>query len=111
MRYANADLGEAVTQVKAAREALIKFRTRTRIVDPAADIQARMGVMTNLQQQLAAALIEYDTTSASDPRVIKAQRRIDVIRDRIVIERQTFASDNTETGAVGEDYPARIIRP
>jgi len=31
-----------------------------------------------------------------------------VIRERIVIERQTFASNNTETGAVGEDYPTLI---
>jgi capsular polysaccharide transport system permease protein len=112
MRYATADLDDAVVQVKAARAALTSFRTRTRIVDPAADIQARMGVMTNLQQQLAQSLIEYDllatTTSPSDPRVTKAQQRIDVIRDRIVIERQAFASDNTETGAVGEDYPTLI---
>jgi len=112
MSYANADLEEAVELLKAAREALTRFRTRTRIVDPAADIQARMGVMTNLQQQLAEALIEYDllatTTAASDPRVIKAQRRIDVIRKRIVIERQTFTSTTTETGAVGEDYPTLI---
>ena len=112
MSYANADLDEAVEQLKAAREALTRFRTRTRIVDPAADIQARMGVMNNLQQQLAEALIEYDllatTTSSNDPRLTKARQRIDVIRERIVIERQTFASNNTETGAVGEDYPTLI---
>ena len=112
MRYANADLDDAVAQIKAAREALTSFRTRTRIVDPAADIQARVGVMTNLQPQLAQSLIDYDllatTTTPGDPRMNRAQRRIDVIRDRIVIERQTFASDNTETGAVGEDYPTLI---
>lgn len=112
MTYANDDLQDALAQVKAAREALIKFRTRTRIVDPAADIQSRMGVMNNLQQQLAEALIEYDlllrTTSENDPRLTTAQQRIDVIRERIIIERQTFASDNTETGAVGEDYPTLI---
>ena len=112
MRYANADLEEAIVDLKKAREALTRFRTRTKIVDPAADLQARLGVMTNLQQQLAEALIEYDlllTTSIdSDPRLTKAQQRIDVIRERILIERQTFTSDNTETGAVGEDYPTLI---
>ncbi len=112
MRYANADLDEAVVALKSAREALTRFRTRTRIVDPEADIQARMGVMNNLQQKLAEALIEYDllltTTSTNDPRLLKAQQRIDVIRERIVIERQTFTSTNTETGAVGEDYPTLI---
>lgn len=31
-----------------------------------------------------------------------------MIRERINIERQTFASTNTDTGAVGEDYPSLI---
>ena len=112
MRYAREDLDEALERLKGAREALTQFRTRTRIVDPAADIQGRMGVMNNLQQQLAAALIEYDllrgTVGEGDPRLKKAQQHIDVIRERIDIERQTFASTNTDTGAVGEDYPSLI---
>ncbi|MDK3020800.1 sugar transporter [Pseudodonghicola flavimaris] len=112
IRYAQADLDEAIDRLKAAREALTQFRTRTKIVDPAADIQGRMGVMNNLQQQLASALIEYDllreTASPSDPRLTKAEQLIEVIRERIRIERQTFASDNTDTGAVGEDYPSLI---
>lgn len=112
MRYARDDLDTAIARLKDAREALTRFRTRTKIVDPEADIQGRMGVMNNLQQQLAEALIEYDllrgTTSDTDPRLTKAQQRIDVIRERIRIERQTFASDNTDTGAVGEDYPSLI---
>ncbi|MDE4193160.1 sugar transporter [Phaeobacter gallaeciensis] len=112
MRYAREDLDEALEQLKGAREALTSFRTRTRIVDPEADIQGRMGVMNNLQQQLAEALIEYDllrgTVGENDPRLKKAQQHIDVIRERINIERQTFTSTNTDTGAVGEDYPSLI---
>ena len=112
LRYATADLDEALAELKLARERLTNFRTRTRIVDPEADIQGRMGVMNNLQQQLAEALIEYDllaeSSNANDPRLTKAQQKIDVIRERIRIERQTFASDNTDTGAVGEDYPNLI---
>ncbi|MBI6630651.1 sugar transporter [Pontibaca sp. S1109L] len=112
MRYARGDVAEALERLGAAREALTGFRTRTRIVDPAVDIQSRMGVMNNLQQQLAEALIASDmlrgTTRDNDPRLINARQRIDVIRERIAIERQTFASDNTDTGAVGEDYPNLI---
>lgn len=112
MGYAQVDLNEAVDLLKAAREALTQFRTRTRIVDPQADIQGRMGVMNNLQQQLATALVEFDllqgSLSEDDPRLLTAGRTIKVIRERIDIERQTFASDNTETGAVGEDYPSLI---
>ncbi len=112
MGYARIDLDEAVAQLKFAREELTKFRTRTRIVDPEADIQGRMGVMNNLQQQLAEALIEHDllegTVSEGDPRTRKSLQRIEVIRARIDSERQTFTSDNTDTGAVGEDYPSLI---
>lgn len=112
MRYARIDLDESVEQLKAAREALTQFRTRTRIVDPEADIQGRMGVMNNLQQQLAEALIEHDLlqsrVGAEDPRIKQIMQRIGVIRTRIDSERQTFASNNTDTGAVGEDYPSLI---
>ncbi|TKA84341.1 sugar transporter [Sulfitobacter sp. 15WGC] len=112
MRYAREDLEEAVLRLKAARETLTAFRTRTQIVDPEADIQGRMGVMNNLQQQLAEALIELDllreTTSDGDPRLVQARRRIEVIRDRIFDERRTVVSDTTENGAVGEDYPSLI---
>ena len=112
MRYARIDLEEAVTRLKSAREALTAFRTRTQIVDPEADIQGRMGVLNNLQQQLAEALIAFDllseTTSTNDPRMTQAQRRIEVIQERIQSERETFASDTTENGAIGEDYPTLI---
>ncbi len=112
MGYARQDVQEALERLKSAREAMTQFRTRTQIVDPAADIQNRMGVMANLQQQLAQALIEGDllreTVSISDPRATKAQREIEVIRNRIAIERQTFATDSTENGALGEDYPSLI---
>ncbi|MFP4275505.1 MAG: sugar transporter, partial [Paracoccaceae bacterium] len=108
MRYAQADLDEAVARLKAAREALTRFRTRTQIVDPSADIQGRMGVLNNLQQQLAEALIDYDllietTSNLDDPRLAQARRKIDVIRERIARERENFASD--EVMGADADYP------
>lgn len=113
MRYANEDLETALARLKSAREALSQFRSRTQIVDPAADIQGRMGVLNNLQQQLAQALIENDivlgTTQEGDPRREQAVRRIQVIRDRIAAERRTFASDS-ETQIAGETYPALIAQ-
>ena len=112
LRHARADVEVAVERLRETREAMTEFRSRTQIVDPAADIQGRMGVMNNLQQQLAEALINYDllhgTTRENDPRMVTARKRIDVIRERIRIERQTFASNNTETGGVGKDYPNLI---
>lgn len=112
MSYAREDLENSVERLKLAREALTSFRTRTRIVDPESDLQGRMGVMSNLQQQLAEALIEYDllksTTSPSDPRVSQVQRRITAIQDRIKLEREAFATESIETGAGQEDYPDLI---
>ena len=110
IRYANIELAQAQDQLKSARAALTDFRTRTQIVDLEADIQARMGVVSNLQQRLATELVEFDelatTTSSEDPRFIQAQRRISVIRERITEERSTFA--NTEVLSTGEDYPTLI---
>lgn len=112
MGYARADLEDALALLKSAREELTSFRTRSQIVDPESDIQTRMGVMTNLQQQLAEALVEFDIlrggTLGNDPRVRDLERRVDVIRERIKIERQNFASSSRETGGLGQDYPTLI---
>lgn len=109
MRYARLDLEESVGRLKQAREALTAFRSSNQLVDPASDIQGRMGVMNSLQQQLAQSLIELDllvgTTSDSDPRLRQAQRMIDVIRERIASERQQLSSSGTDTG---DDYPELI---
>lgn len=113
MRYATDDLEVALTRLKGAREAMTQFRTRTSIVDPESDIQGRMGVISNLQQQLAASLVDYDllrlqTDNSDDPRITQAKRRIDVIRERIAAERQTFSNASGEVGEINEDYPELI---
>ena len=112
MRYAQSDLDEALERLKSAREALTSFRTRTRIVDPTADLQGRLGVMNNLQQQLAEALISYDllleNSREGDPRLQQAEQRIEVIRARISSERDAFATGGDDVGAVGDDYPSLI---
>ena len=113
MRYANEELEIAIARLKDAREALTRFRTRTQIVDPETDIQGRMGVMNNLQQQLAEALVEQDLllatiTSETDLRIVQGQRRIDVIRARIAAEREAFANADDDIGGVGEAYPTLI---
>lgn len=110
LRAAEEDVQESLTRLKAAREELVKFRTRTQIVDPESDLRTRMGVQNSLQQQLAQALIDYDlvagVASDDDPRVVNAARRIEVIRDRLAEERESFAADQSADG--GEGYPALI---
>ena len=112
MRYARIDLEEAVARLKTAREALTTFRSTNQIVDPDSDIQGRMGVMNNLQQQLAQALIELDllagTTNVGDPRLRQGERLIEVIRQRIAGEREQLSSGGTNAGGTGDDYPRLI---
>ncbi|MEP1994409.1 MAG: sugar transporter [Ascidiaceihabitans sp.] len=110
LRYAQRDLEVSLRRLKDAREALILFRTRTQIVDPATDLQGRLGVVNNLQAQLAQALIDLDVlldqSSENDPRVKQARRTIEVIKNRIVIERENVASGDITVG--GEDYPTLL---
>ncbi len=110
MRYAREDVEQAVERLKTAREAMTAYRSRTQIVDPAADIQGQMGLLANLQGQLAEALIELDllkeTTQPSDPRVSQAERRIAVIESRIADERRKFGVGGKGPG--GEDYATLV---
>lgn len=111
-RNAEADLEAALQRLRAAREALAQFRARTQIVDPVADIQGRLGVLNNLQQQLAEAFVSYDlllqTSESSDPRVRQAQRRIDVVRNRISEERRMFAEQDITVDDT--NYPQLIAQ-
>lgn len=112
MASAERELEAALDRVRAAREELAAFRARTQIVDPLADIQGRMGVINNLQQQLAQALVDYDlllqTATDTDPRVRQAERRIEVIRERIAAERRTFATQDVTVFET--DYPRLIAQ-
>ncbi len=106
LAFARDELTEAETRLRLAREALTEFRSRTQIVDPAADIQGQMGLLNTLQQELAGALIELDllrgNTRPSDPRIAQAERRIDVINRRIADERRKFSIGGA--GPQGSDF-------
>ena len=105
-RYAAEDLDTALARLKSAREALTQFRLENEIVDVEADIASQMGLLSGLQSQQTEALIELDLLSdsarAGDPRLEQAQRRLQVIEDRIAEERQKFGSGGT--GPTGTSY-------
>ncbi|WP_245897951.1 sugar transporter [Pseudoprimorskyibacter insulae] len=107
-RYAREDLEQAVARLKSAREALTRFRSETRIVDPSADIQGQLGLVNSLEAQLAGAIIELnlllETARDSDPRVETAQRRISVIQTLIEEERQKFGLGRGSDPESGQDY-------
>ncbi len=110
-RLAAMDLDDAETALTEARRALTEFRAAEQIVDPTADLQGQMGLISALQEQLADEMIRTDLlksqTRAGDPRLIAGEQRISVIRDRIAEERQKIG-----TGIVGggseTDY-ARLV--
>jgi capsular polysaccharide transport system permease protein len=106
-RYAREELDLAIERLKDARQALTRFRNETRIVDPTADIQGQMGLLNSLQTQLAEALIELDlvagSTGNSDPRVVQALRRTEVIEKRIEEERRKLGV-TSETGSEHEAF-------
>lgn len=115
MSHAQTDLDEAVQMLRSAREALLSYQARTQIVDPLADIQGRMGILGNLQNQLAEAFVDYDlliqTAAESDPRVRHLERRIAAIKDRIAQERNNFSGqdvtvDNTNYPTLLAEYEA-----
>ena len=109
-RYAIQELERSVERLKKARQAITAYRSEAMIVDPNADIQVQMGLLTTLNQQLAEALIGLDllnsTTRQSDPRIQTAERRIAVIAARIADERRKFGSG--EVGPSGEDYATLV---
>lgn len=112
-RYAVEDLNGAETRVKAARNALNDYRSRTQIVDPNANVQSQMGILNQLQSQMAEALIQIDllraTTRADDPRIADAELKISVIEKRIAEERSKFSTGgqgigNTDFGTVVAEF-------
>lgn len=104
--FAREELERAVERLKQARENLTEFRSETQIVDPSADLQGQMGLLSTLEQQLAAALIDADllreSTRAQDPRLKQAERRIMVIEARIEAERQNLGVGGGQSN--GRDY-------
>ncbi len=110
MAQAERDLSESQDRLRGTRQELTEFRVRTQIIDPEADMQARMGVLDNLQQQLAEALIDYDlllqSTDEDDPRSRQARRRIEVIRERSRQERENFVAGDVTVA--GTDYPTLL---
>ncbi len=107
--YARDELEQARERLAEARVAIAEWRNRNQTVDPTADTQGQMGLVTTLQAQLAEALIELDllrdTTRENDPRLAQAERLITVIENRIAAERAvlgTTGSGEAFADLVGE---------
>lgn len=109
LSYSRDELEQARDRLAEARVAIAEWRNLNQTVDPTADTQGQMGLVTNLQAQLAEALIELDllreTTRENDPRLAQAERLITVIESRIAAERAvlgTTGSGQAFADLVGE---------
>ena len=104
--FAADELDRAVERMREARGHLTEFRSRNQIVDPQADVQGQMGLLSMLEQQLVEALIDADllrdSTRSGDPRLKQADRRIRVINSRIDEERRNLGVGGP--GGDGGDY-------
>ncbi|MCJ7874821.1 hypothetical protein [Phaeobacter sp. J2-8] len=98
IRYTESELAEAEERLKSARETLTKFRNLNQIIDPELDLRSQAGLLANLQAQKAEALIELDllrkTVREGDPRIEQAQRRLEVIDERIAQERRALGGSS-----------------
>ncbi|WP_282602132.1 hypothetical protein [Paracoccus sp. PARArs4] len=105
LRYARDELERAQERLREARQAVTEFRNQYQIVDPEADVQGQVGVVTSLQTQLAEQLVSLGLLRANaqpdDPRISQTELRVDVIREQIDNERQKVGT-NTEDVALSE---------
>lgn len=106
LRYSQQELDNALARLKEARQAVTAFRNRHQMVDPSADVQGQVGVVTSLQQQLAEALVQLGllqaNAQANDPRIEQSELRIRTIREQIDSERQKFGSETATGEALSE---------
>lgn len=106
LRYSRAELDQALERLKIARQAVTQFRNRHQLVDPTADVQGQIGVVSSLQQQLAEQLVSLGLLQANaqsnDPRISQTQLRIKVIREQIEAERQKFGSETASGELLSE---------
>lgn len=106
MRLSRAELEKTRIELTAARQDMTSFRMRTQIVDPQADLAGQMGVLTQLQSNLAEQMIQLDmladNAQPTDHRVLQTQQKADALRKLIASEREKFGQEGHGPG--GESY-------
>jgi capsular polysaccharide transport system permease protein len=105
-RFSRDELRAGESRLAKARKGLTSFRLEAQIVDPNASLQAQMGILTQLQAQLADSLVQRNLLSRSarddDPRLNETNRKISALQTQIDIEQQKFSLGGQGPG--GEDY-------
>lgn len=116
-KHAKFELERARERLGQSRTAINDFRGREQIVDPRADLESQMGILTALQNQMATALVEFDllvsSVQDSDPRLVSVERRIAAIEHRIEEERnkvgRSTLNDSGSLATVVGDFESLMV--
>jgi len=96
--FAREEVETAQKRLKNMRLKLHNFRIANDTIDPSSIVNSQMGVVSALQNQLAAALVERGTilgfANNDDQRVRNVDGRITAIRDQIETERRQLANND-----------------
>jgi capsular polysaccharide transport system permease protein len=102
-RGAAEDLDLAIERLKEISVALSAFRRKHGIIDPTINLEAQMGLLTALQQELAQVYVQRDmlegTTREDDPRIEQLDRQIAALEARIVQEQARLGDATTADGS------------
>ncbi len=107
LRYAREDLERNEEELRQIRAEMTAFRRKHQLIDPSADLATQTTVIAALEEQLVSAQVEMDLLKLNgienDPRIDSLERKMQVIQDRISIERERLAQGATgpEGGLVG----------
>lgn len=108
--YTRDEMQAAQERLRDARTAMTRFRNENQMIDPSMDLQGKAGVLTGLQAQQTAAMIDIDllreTSREGDPRLTQAERKLAVIKSRIEAEREKLG---LATGQNGDRAMADIV--
>lgn len=100
LSFAKEDLVTASHRLKQSRLQISEFREVLQVIDPRADAQSQMGILGQLEQKLADAMIKLDMLSASvgekDQRLIQARKVVEVIQGRISKERAANVTQSSD---------------
>lgn len=108
LQVSRAVVGEAEDRLREARRAMREFRDLEQEVDPAANAGAQLGLIAELEQQLAQARVALDSelqlVGARSPRLETMRQRIASLERQIVEERARVGAG----GLSGEDRERRL---
>lgn len=100
LSFAKEDLVTASQRLKQSRLQISEFREVSQVIDPRADAQSQMGILGQLEQKLADAMITFDMLSGSvgetDPRLKQARKVVEVIQGRISKERAANVTQSSD---------------